>query len=247
MQVRSTLANIEDLTWIVTEPLLAIVAVAVLIHARRPDLASHALSASFLMTLGQMGFWVGSDVLAAERQRETLELSVITPTPLVLVLFARILLISSVGLLGLLEGWLIIRGLFGLPLTIHHPWLLLATLFATLLAATLSSVLMSALFSLASTQRTLQNAVHGPLYLLGGVLVPVRYLPSFLRPLSPFVFLSWSADLVRGLLRAHRTPERRLAPRRHPRPWGSRRAGSRCSAPHGSSIGWRRNGALGLS
>ena len=67
----------------------------------------------------------------------------------------------------------------------------------TLLAATGTSVLMSALFSLARTQRTLQNAMHGPLYLLGGVLVPVQYLPTFLQPLSPFVFLSWSAELVR--------------------------------------------------
>jgi len=197
MQVRTTLANIEDLTWVVTEPLLAIVAVAILVHAGRPDLASHALSASFLMTIGQMGFWVGSDVLASERHRETLELSVITPTPFVVVLFARILLISSVGLLGLIEGWLLIRGLFRVPLAIHHPWLLLATLLTTLLAATGTSVLMSALFSLARTQRTLQNAMHGPLYLLGGVLVPVQYLPTFLQPLSPFVFLSWSAELVR--------------------------------------------------
>jgi hypothetical protein len=29
MQVRTTLANVEDLTWVVTEPLLAIVAVAI--------------------------------------------------------------------------------------------------------------------------------------------------------------------------------------------------------------------------
>lgn len=197
MQVRTTLANVEDLTWVVTEPLLAIVAVAILVHAGRPDLASHALSASFLMTIGQMGFWVGSDVLAHERHLETLELSVITPTPLVMVLFARILLISSVGLVGLVEGWLLIRGLFRVPLVIHHPWLLLATLLATMLAATGTSVLMAALFSLAREQRTLQNAVYGPLYLLGGVLVPVRYLPAFLQPLSPFVFLSWSAELVR--------------------------------------------------
>jgi ABC-2 type transport system permease protein len=197
MQVRTTLANIEDLTWVVTEPLLAIVAVAILVHAGRPDLASHALSASFLMTIGQMGFWVGSDVLSQERHFQTLELSVITPTPLVMVLFARILLISSVGLIGLIEGWLLIRGLFRVPLVIHHPWLLLATLLATMLAATGTSVLMAALFSLARSQRTLQNAVYGPLYLVGGVLVPVQYLPGFLQPLSPFVFLSWSAELVR--------------------------------------------------
>jgi len=197
MQLRTTRANIEDLTWVVTEPLLAVVAIAVLVHAGRSDLASHALCASFLMTTAQMGFWVGSDVLAQERSRQTLELSVICPTPFIVILFARVLIISCIGLLGLGEGWFIVRVLFGVKLTVHHPLLLVLALVATVLSAACTSVLMSALFSLARTARTLQNAVYGPLCLLGGVLVPAEYLPGWLRPLSPFVFLSWSADLVR--------------------------------------------------
>jgi ABC-2 type transport system permease protein len=202
MQLQTTRANVEDVVWVVTEPILAVVAVAVLVHAGRADLASHALSASCLMTLGQMGFWVGSDVLSLERTRETLELTVISPAPFPLLLFARILVISALGLFGFAEGWLIVRGLFGLTLTLHHPVLLIATLLATLFAATCTSVLMAALFSLARTARTLQFAMYGPLYLLGGVLVPVSYLPAWLKPLAPFVFLSWSADLMRDVFRA---------------------------------------------
>jgi len=198
MQLRTTRANIEDLTWVVTEPLLAVVAIAVLVHAGRSDLASHALCASFLMTTAQMGFWVGSDVLDQERRRQTLELSVICPTPFIVVLFARVLIISCIGLLGLGEGWFIVRVLFGVQLTVYHPLLLFLALISTVWSATCTSVLMSALFSLAArTARTLQNAVYGPLCLLGGVLVPAQYLPGWLRPLSPVVFLSWSADLVR--------------------------------------------------
>lgn len=197
MQARSTRNNIEDLTWIVTEPLLAVVAIAVLVHAGRSDLASYALCASFLMTLAQMGFWVGSDVLVSDRRRETLELSVTSRTPYIVVLFARVIIISCCGFIGLGEGWFIVRVMFGISLTVHHPGLLTVTLLATLLSATCTSVLMSALFSMGRSARALQNAVHGPLCLLGGVLVPAQYLPGWLRPLSPFVFLSWSADLVR--------------------------------------------------
>lgn len=202
MQLQTTRANVEDVTWVVTEPILAVVAVAVLIHAGRADLASHALSASCLMTIGQMGFWVGSDVLAFERTRETLELTVISPAPFSLLLFARILVISALGLFGFAEGWLIVRGLFGLKITLHHPVLLVVTLLGTLFAATCTSVLMAALFSMARTARTLQFAMYGPLYLLGGVLVPVSYLPAWLKPFAPFVFLSWSADLMRDVFRA---------------------------------------------
>jgi ABC-2 type transport system permease protein len=37
---------------------------------------------------------------------------------------------------------------------------------------------------------------------LGGILVPVSLLPHWVRPLSAVVFLSWSADLLRGTLDA---------------------------------------------
>ena len=153
------------------------------------------------MTLAQTGFWVGSDVLSIDRRRETLELAVVSPAPFWLVLFARVLTICSVGLIGFAEGWLIIRGVFGLTVRVHHPGLLVVTLLATLLAATATSVLMSALFSIARSVRTLQFTVAGPLYLLGGVLVPASYLPAWLQPLSPLVFLSWSADLMRDVFR----------------------------------------------
>jgi len=187
MQAQSTRANIEDLTWAFTEPLLAVVAIAVLVHRGRSDLASYALSASCLMTLAQTGFWVGSDVLSIERRRETLELVVISPAPFWLVLFARVLTICAVGLVGFAEGWLIVNGLFGLTVRVHHPLVLVATLLATLLAATCTSVLMSALFSLARSVRTAQFTMAGPLYILGGVLVPVKLLPRWMQPLSPFV------------------------------------------------------------
>ncbi len=48
--------------------------------------------------------------------------------------------------------------------------------------------------------RTVQNAVNGPFYLLGGVLVPTRFLPVWLQPISPFIFFYWSANLVRDSL-----------------------------------------------
>jgi ABC-2 type transport system permease protein len=39
-----------------------------------------------------------------------------------------------------------------------------------------------------------------PFFLLGGVLVPVRYLPGWIQPASKAVFLSWSAGLLRATL-----------------------------------------------
>jgi ABC-2 type transport system permease protein len=41
-----------------------------------------------------------------------------------------------------------------------------------------------------------------PFYLLGGVLVPLSFLPFWIRPAGRLIFLSWSADLLRDSLRA---------------------------------------------
>lgn len=150
------------------------------------------------MTIGQMGLFVASEVVFRERQWQTLELVVATPAPYLFVLLPRVMVLTLVGLIGFVESWLLVRIVFGLSLTVHHPGLLLATLLFTALASAGTAVLTSALFSLGQQVRTFQNAVNGPLYLLGGVLVPSEYLPSWLEPLSPYVFFYWSAKLLRS-------------------------------------------------
>lgn len=40
-----------------------------------------------------------------------------------------------------------------------------------------------------------------PFYVLGGVLVPVAFLPGWLQPVSSVIFLSWSSDLLRSSLK----------------------------------------------
>jgi ABC-2 type transport system permease protein len=48
--------------------------------------------------------------------------------------------------------------------------------------------------------RAFQNSLNYPFYVLGGVMVPVSFLPGWLEPVSRAVFLSWSADLLRDAL-----------------------------------------------
>jgi ABC-2 type transport system permease protein len=206
-QVQLTRNNIEDFRPVVGMPLVTLAALAILVQSGRRDLASYALVAATLMTIGQMGLFVASEIVWQERKDQTLELVVASPAHYFFVLLPRVLVLTSIGLFGVAESWLIARFVFALHLTIHHPWLMLFTLFASSLAAAGTAVLTAALFSLGRHVRTFQNAVNGPLYLLGGVLVPVHYLPAWLQPLSPFVFFSWSADLLRAAF-APATPER---------------------------------------
>lgn len=201
-QAQLTRQNIEELRPALTVPLVSLVALAVLVHSGREDLAHYGLVAAALMSIGQMGNFVASEIVFQERNGQTLELVVASPSPYALVLAARVVVITAFGLVGVAEGWLLARLVFGLELRVHHPALLCATLLATSLGAAGTALLTAALFALGRQVRTFQNAINGPLYLLGGVLVPTAHLPDALQALSPFVFFSWAA----GLLRAALTP-----------------------------------------
>ena len=196
-QFRLFVRNAQEWTRALMMPLQALVALAILVHSGRADLAGYALTAALLFTIGDMGFFVGSEIVAGDRSRQVLELLIASPAPYFVLLIARTLLVASLGLGSFIEGWLIARFVFGISIAVHHPWVLVAALLATVFAAGATAVLTAALFSLARSTRTLQNAVNGPFYLLGGVLVPITFLPAWLQPLSPFVFFFWSAGLVR--------------------------------------------------
>jgi ABC-2 type transport system permease protein len=186
--------------FLVTMPLTALGSLAVLVHSGRLELAGYPLVAAFLMSLGQMGLYVGSEILASEREEQTIELVVASPSSYPTLLFTRIISLTSLGILGAIEAWLIARIVFGIAIIIYHPLLLATTLVLTVFAAAATSLITSAWFCYGRTTRTYQNALSGPLYLLSGVLVPVTFLPEVLHPFSRGLFLFWSADLLRDTL-----------------------------------------------
>jgi ABC-2 type transport system permease protein len=108
--------------------------------------------------------------------------------------------LTSVGLIGFVEAWVMVRLIFGIEVKVFHPAVFEATVFLTLFAATGTMLIAASIFCFARTTRTYQNAISGPLYLIGGVLVPVTYLPHWIQPLSKGVFLYWSANLLRDSL-----------------------------------------------
>ena len=195
-----TRRNIEDLLPLITMPLFTLVFLAILIHAGRRDLNGYAVVAPLLITLAQMGIFVASEMITRERGGQTLELLVATPAPFFLVVATRILVLTSLGLFGFVESWLLARIVFDVSVPVHHPWLLFATLVTTILASTGTALIFAALICFARSTRAFQNGVAYPLFLLSGVLVPVSYLPDWLEPISRLLFLYWSADLLRDAM-----------------------------------------------
>ncbi len=205
-QFSMTRRTFQDLLPTVTHPSFALILMAVFAHAGRKDLASYALVAPFLMSVATTAVFVASEVLTRERDFQTLELSVASPASFPAVLFTRIMVITLISLIGIVESWLIIRFVFGATVTIHHPELFVATMFVTAFASGGTALIPAALFCFAQAARTYQNSILYPLLLVSGVLVPVAVLPDWLEPASRLVFLYWSADLLRDSMQTA-TPE----------------------------------------
>ncbi len=197
VQVQQTRRDIEDLLPLLTMPLFTLIFMAILDFLGRKDLSSFAIVAPLLLTIGQMGIFVASEMIVRERAGQTLEMLVASPAPFAVIIISRIGALSVLGLVGFLESWLLATLLFGANITIHHPLLLIAALILTIVAAT-----STALTCFSRSPRTLQNRIAFPLFLISGVLVPVTFLPDWLEPLSRIIFLYWSANLLRDSMQS---------------------------------------------
>ena len=199
-QIRMTTRQIEDLMPLITMPMFTLVFMSIVDFLGRRDLTGYAVVAPLLLTIGQMGIRVAGDMVTRERNFQTLELIIATPAPFVLIAFVRILLLSSLSLLGFVESWLLAHLIFDASITVHHPWLMAATLVLTVAAASGVALIAAALLTFTRSNRNVQNSAMYPLFLISGVLAPVSVLPDWLEPLSRISFLYWSANLMRDSL-----------------------------------------------
>lgn len=211
LQFQIVRADRGYLNEILANPFFAIIFLGIVRGAGRRDLTAYALVAPVLITLWGMALEICGDIVDSDRGAGVLEGVVATPVGFPTVVSGRVLAVTLLSSVGIVETWLVARIGFGVDIVIHHPAALAATLVVTALAAAGTSVTMAGVFVLARTARTFQNSMNYPVFLLAGVIVPLSYLPAWLRPAGRLLFLSWSADLLRESLAP--APMVDLAPR----------------------------------
>lgn len=189
-----------DLMALVTAPLFTLIFLTIATHAGRTDLAPYAVVAPGVIAMLVMALLVAGEVIDRERWGGTLELLLAAPVPLALVLLGRVVTVTAISLLGIVESFLVAYLGFGIAVAVPHPLLFGVTLAATAVAMAGTSVVFAAVFIWTRSARTFQNSLSYPLFLLGGAMVPVALLPEPLRPVSRAVFLSWATDLLRDCL-----------------------------------------------
>jgi ABC-2 type transport system permease protein len=190
----------DNLLALVTAPLFTIAFLAITRHAGRPDLTGYAVLAPAVLAVLGMALLTSGEIVSWDRALGTLELALAVPVRFPVVVLGRVLLVTAVSLIAVVESWLVAWIVFGVRVPVAHPGLFAVTLLAAALGTAGAATAMSAVFVVARTARTFQNSLSYPLYLLGGALVPVSLLPGWLQPVSRLVFLSWATDLLRDSL-----------------------------------------------
>lgn len=185
---------------ILTTPLLTMVFVSLFLHADRGELISYAVLAPGLMAMWSTGLVTAGELITFERENGSLEALLAAPASLTAVIYGKITAITTLSLVGFVEAWIVGSLMAGYAIPIWHPWLFAAAIIATVAAMICWSAVMSGIFVLARSARTFQNSLSYPFYVLGGVLVPVSMLPTWVEGPSHLVFLSWSSDLLRDSL-----------------------------------------------
>jgi ABC-2 type transport system permease protein len=201
LELRIVRAAPDALIPLVTAPLFALIFLSIVRQSGRPDLQPDALMAPVLMTLWWIALQNAGNMITGDRWQALLEPLLATPASLASVLLGRITALMCLGLFSFLEVWAIGKLVYGISIPFEHPVALGVTLLVTAFATGGTSVTFAAVFVLTRNAYTFTNSLSYPLYLLGGVFVPVAILPGWIQPVSSGIFMSWSADLLRASLK----------------------------------------------
>ena len=151
---------------------------------------------------GLMGIWsatlfASGGAIQWQRWQGTLELSIASPAPFLLVLLPMTLASATIGLYSLTGTLLWGRILFGVPFEVDKPLVFLLAIPATVIGLGLLGLVMASTFILWRNANALSNLLEYPIWLVTGLLVPISLLPGWVTPLSWVLAPTWGVRAIR--------------------------------------------------
>lgn len=183
---------------LITAPFFATVFMAIMEYTGRTDLNAHAVVAPMLITLWTAALSFSGEMISDDRENGRLESLAAAPMSFAMLVFGRLCGCMLLALPSFLMAYLAAGSLFGYWMSFERPLLFASALVLTAMATAATATALSAVFVLAPGARIVQNTLSFPVYLLGGVVVPVSQFPDWLQVLARVVYLSWAADLLRA-------------------------------------------------
>jgi ABC-2 type transport system permease protein len=152
---------------------------------------------------GLMGIWSSTlfgsgGILQWERYQGTLELLVAAPVRFVWILLSASLATATLGLYSITATLLWGRLFFDIPLKFVHPlWFALA-IPITIIGLGLLGLVIASTFILYRNANALSNLLEYPVWLITGLLVPLSFLPGWIRPLGYVLAPTWGVRAIRA-------------------------------------------------
>lgn len=144
-------------------------------------------------TIWQTGF-----VLRGERWQGTLAPVLSRPASLGVVLAGKAAASTLRSSLFVVPSVIVAAALAGEAIPARHPLALLAAAAAVLVSASVFGILVGCLFVVTRSAGRIAEAATYPVFILGGLVVPLSLLPHWVRPLADVVSLRWGAALLRA-------------------------------------------------
>ena len=177
----------------------AFVLITTLARRGRPDIepSEIALGAG-LLSIWAATVWQSGSILRAERWQGTLPGIVARPTSLAFVLIGKSL--GGTAFTGFFIGCTVfgVSAAFGDVVSVADPLPFLAALGGVVVSASVLGILISYVYVVTRAATRIAEALMYPIFILGGMLVPLSLLPDSLTPLSAVVSLRWGAELLRA-------------------------------------------------
>jgi ABC-2 type transport system permease protein len=155
-----------------------------------------------VLGVGMIGIWsmsLFSSGLAIEIERllGTLEMLFGAPAPLEFVILGKGLASSCLGVIGLgvavVYSWVVLD----IPMQLASPVLFSISLIFTIFSLTCLGMVLGTLFTLARSVRAFINLLEFPIYILCGLMFPIRLLPQWTYPLSVILSPTWGIEALR--------------------------------------------------
>ena len=139
---------------------------------------------------------------AGDIQREaymgTLENISSVPVPFYLIIFGKILANTLLGLLGMGISLISIFLFSGKGMIIEDVGVFIIGFIGMLITFVAISIVIAPIFTLSKEARILMNCMEYPIFILCGLVVPVKVLPLGIRVISYLLPQTWGTILVRG-------------------------------------------------
>lgn len=155
------------------------------------------------LSAGLMGIWTSTlygsgGVISWQRWQGTLEPTVVSPPPLILIIFPMAVSTASIGLYSVAATLLWGRLAFGIPLELAHPLTFALAIPVTILTLGALGLVIGGSFVLYRNANALANMLEFPVWLVTGALVPLSLLPGWIHPLAWILSPTWGFRAVRA-------------------------------------------------